>query len=231
LQRHLTDCSFTGVLKTAANKKMDMFYFIKTPGWLKKMYSSCTWQINTDEKIIYLSFDDGPHPLVTPFVLETLGKHNAKATFFCIGKNVTIYPDVYKNVLAAGHAVGNHTFNHLNGWKTKKELYLANIAEAQQVIRSNLFRPPYGKISYGQLKFLAAKQPWLRIIMWTVLSADFDKNVSQESCLKNVLKNTGRGSIVVFHDSEKAFEKLQFVLPKVLEHFTNLEYRFEKISV
>lgn len=207
-----------------------MFYFIKTPGWLKQIYSSCTWQINTDEKIIYLSFDDGPHPLVTPFVLEMLEKYNAKATFFCIGKNVTGYPDVYKNVLAAGHAVGNHTFNHLNGWKTKKELYLANIEQAQQVIRSSLFRPPYGKISYGQLKFLAAKQPWLQVIMWTVLSADFDKNVSQKSCLKNVLKNAGRGSIVVFHDSEKAFEKLRFVLPKVLEHFTNLGYRFKNIG-
>lgn len=206
-----------------------MFYFVKTPGWLKKIYSSCTWQINTSKKIIYLSFDDGPHPQATPFVLEVLNKFNAKATFFCIGKNVAAHREIYERILTEDHAVGNHTFNHLNGWKTTTGLYMANIIAAQQIISSNIFRPPYGKISFKQLKQLTTKQPVLKVIMWTVLSGDFDKNISGIKCLKNVIENAGNGSIVVFHDSEKAFEKLQFVLPEVLAHFTNTGYRFEKI--
>lgn len=206
-----------------------MFYFVKTLGWLKKIYSSCIWQIDTSEKIIYLSFDDGPHPHATSFVLEVLNKFNAKATFFCIGKNVAAHPEVFERILTEGHAVGNHTYNHLNGWKTTTALYMANITAAQQIINSNIFRPPYGKISVKQLKQLITKQPVLKVIMWTVLSGDFDENISSKKCLKNVIENAGNGSIVVFHDSEKAFEKLQFVLPEVLAHFTNIGFRFEKI--
>ena len=206
-----------------------MFYFVKTPGWLKKIYSGCTWQMDTAEKKIYLSFDDGPHPVITRFVLDTLDKYNARATFFCIGKNVAEHPEVYQQILAGGHAVGNHTFNHLNGWKTPAGLYIENIELAQQLIKANLYRPPYGKISFRQMKQLAEKQPTLKIIMWTVLSADFDKKITPEKCLKNVLQNTGNGSIVVFHDSERAFEKLQFVLPKVMRHFADQGYQFEQL--
>lgn len=208
-----------------------MFYFINTPGWLKKLYPSCTWQIDTTQKIIYLSFDDGPHPEATPFVLNELKKYNAKATFFCIGKNVALYPGIYKKIIEEGHAVGNHTFNHLNGWKIKKDLYIENIADAEKLIDSNLFRPPYGKITFKQIRYLAKRPQPLKIIMWSVLSADFDKAVSDKNCLSNVLKNAVKGSIVVLHDSEKAFKKLQFVLPEILAHFTARGYQFNKIIV
>ncbi|MDB5276042.1 MAG: polysaccharide deacetylase [Ferruginibacter sp.] len=207
-----------------------MFYFVKTPVWLKKIYSGCTWQMNTVEKKIYLSFDDGPHPVATKFVLQVLEKYNARATFFCIGKNVAAYPEVYQQILAGGHAVGNHTFNHLNGWKTPVGMYIENIEQAQQLIKTNLFRPPYGKISFKQLKALSVKQPTLKVIMWSVLSADFDRKITPEKCCRNVLENTGNGSIVVFHDSEKAFENLQFALPKMVQHFSRLGYNFEKID-
>lgn len=207
-----------------------MIYFCKTPGWLKKLYPSCTWQINTKEKIIYLSFDDGPHPVATLFVLDELKKYNARATFFCIGKNVDRHPDIYKRIIEEGHAVGNHTFNHLNGWKTNRNLYVENIKEAQQLIDTNLFRPPYGKISFNQVKYLTKHRLPFKIIMWTVLSGDFDPGISNSKCLSNVINNTGTGSIVVFHDSEKALQKMQFTLPKILTHFTKLGYQFEKIT-
>jgi peptidoglycan-N-acetylglucosamine deacetylase len=181
------------------------------------------------EKIIYLTFDDGPHPVATPFVLQTLKAHSAKATFFCIGKNVLEQPVVYKRIISEGHAVGNHTFNHLNGWKTKDDVYMLNIAEAKKYIDSTLFRPPYGRITKFQLKLLTSYNYRLKSIMWTVLSGDFDSTVSNKKCLRNVLDRSGSGSIVVFHDSEKAYEKLVFTLPKVLEYFTQKGYRFEKI--
>ncbi len=206
-----------------------MFYFIKTPGWLKKIYSSCIWHIDTTEKKIYLSFDDGPHPTVTTFVLDILDKYQAKATFFCIGKNVAAYPEVFKKILSAGHAVGNHTFNHLNGWKTTKETYLQDIEAAKRLVDSNLFRPPYGKISAGQLKELHAMCPEMKVIMWSVLSADFDNRISARRCAHNVLNNASPGAVVVFHDSEKAFEKLRIALPQVLENFSKKGYVFEKI--
>ena len=208
-----------------------MFYFIKMPGWLKKLYPSCTWQIHTEKKIIYLSFDDGPHPEATPFVLGELKKYNAKATFFCIGKNVVLQPAIYTRIIEEGHAVGNHTFNHLNGWRTGNAGYIKNVTAASELIHSNLFRPPYGKITFKQVKALGKNSVGLKVIMWTVLSGDFDNELSNAKCLNNVVKNGGSGSIVVFHDSEKALEKLQFVLPKVLAHFTDLGYQFEKIIV
>ncbi|MBC7886415.1 MAG: polysaccharide deacetylase family protein [Ferruginibacter sp.] len=208
-----------------------MFYFVKTPGWLKKLYGECIWQMPAQQKIIYLTFDDGPHHEATPFVLDVLKKHQAKATFFCIGKNVLEQPAVYERIISEGHAVGNHTFNHLNGWKTTDEVYMENISEAKKYIDSALFRPPYGRITKFQLKLLSNYQYQLTPIMWTVLSGDFDLRLSKEHCLRNVLKKSGSGSIVVFHDSEKAFERLVFSLPKMLEYFTAQGYRFEKIVI
>jgi peptidoglycan-N-acetylglucosamine deacetylase len=208
-----------------------MIYFVKTPWWLKKMYPACIWHMTAKEKIIYLTFDDGPHPVASNFVLEQLKKYSAKATFFCIGKNVEAYPEVYLQMIEDGHQAGNHTFNHLNGWKTPDKLYMQNIADAKKIIDSKLFRPPYGRITKFQLKLLSSINFQLSAIMWTVLSGDFDRNLSKEGCLKNVLNNTGNGSIVVFHDSEKAYEKLQYTLPRVLEHFSNKGYRFEKLVV
>jgi len=212
-------------------KNIVMFYFIKTPGWLKRLYPSCTWQINTGKKIIYLTFDDGPHPEATSFVLDELKKYNAKATFFCIGKNAAVQQAIYKRMIDEGHAAGNHTYNHLNGWETGNGIYLKNISAASALIESNLFRPPYGKIKFTQVKALTTKPYNLKVVMWSVLSGDFDAGLSRTKCLNNVIKNTGCGSIVVFHDSAKAFEKLQFVLPKILAHFTAQGYQFEKITL
>lgn len=206
-----------------------MFYLVKTPWFLKKLYPSCVWDIPTKEKIIYLSFDDGPHPVATPFVLETLGKYNAKATFFCIGKNVIENPFLYRRILMEGHRVGNHTHNHLNGWKTADKDYFDNIYEASEYIDSDLFRPPYGRISKFQISCLTNQKINYKIIMWDVLSADFDKKISVEKCISNVIKNARAGSVIVFHDSEKAFEKMREALPSTLNHFSALGYQFKVI--
>lgn len=162
---------------------------------------------------LYLSFDDGPHEKATPFVLEQLEKFNAKATFFCIGKNVVAHSDIYQKIIDAGHTVGNHTHNHLNGWQTDTKTYTENITTATTYINSNIFRPPYGRIKRAQVKQLKNNY---KIYMWDVLSADFDTNISPEKCLKNVMDNIQSGSIVVFHDSEKAWERMSYALPKLL---------------
>ncbi|HEY1870545.1 MAG TPA: polysaccharide deacetylase family protein [Chitinophagaceae bacterium] len=209
-----------------------MKYFVKTPWLLKKIYSSYIWDIPTQEKIIYLTFDDGPHREITPFVLSELRKHNALATFFCIGKNVVAHPEVYKQILDEGHSVGNHTQNHLNGWKTSNDVYMKDIAEAANYIDSNLFRPPYGRITLFQAKNLRAamKGRKAKIIMWDVLSADFDQNISGEESLQFVVLRSSPGSIVVFHDSEKAFSTLSYVLPRILQHFSSLGFQFLAIG-
>ncbi|MEO6731764.1 MAG: polysaccharide deacetylase family protein [Ferruginibacter sp.] len=207
-----------------------MFYFIKTPWWLQRLYSNCIWHIPSTEKVIYLTFDDGPDPVATTFVLDVLKKYDAKATFFCIGQNVLEQPSVYERIVNEGHAVGNHTFNHLNGWKTSDDMYMENIAEAKKYIHSQLFRPPYGKATKFQLKLISGVRHKFKTIMWTVLSGDFDEKVTEKQCLKNVLNKTGKGSIVVFHDSKKAYKKIQFTLPKVLEYFHDKGYHFERIS-
>jgi len=209
-----------------------MRYFVKTPWWLKKIYSSYIWSVDTKEKIIYLSFDDGPHAVATPFVLDELKKYNAKATFFCIGKNVVAEPVIYKRILDEGHAVGNHTYNHFNGWKTKDDVYLDDVREAGKFIDSIMFRPPYGRITSFQAKniYAALKKTVVKIIMWDVISGDFDNTLNGDQCLQNVILNTTKGSIVVFHDSEKAFSRLEFLLPAVLRFFEKKGYRFEKLE-
>ncbi len=207
-----------------------MFYLVKTPWWLKKIYPGCTWQMPKGKKKIYLSFDDGPHPAATSYVLEELKKYNAKATFFCIGKNVAEYPFIYEQILDEGHRVGNHTYNHLNGWKTCDEEYINNVVQAKKLIDSNLFRPPYGRATKFQLKLLSTRYA-LNPIMWTVLSGDFDMELTKENCLLNVLNKTKDGSIVVFHDSEKAYKKIQYVLPRVLSHFSKRGFQFEAIKI
>jgi len=183
------------------------------------------------EKVIYLSFDDGPHVEATPFVLAELKKYNAKASFFCIGKNVEAHQNLYAQIIQEGHTVGNHTYDHVNGWKTNTAEYIQNIELAGKLIESNLFRPPYGRITRSQIhKIKADKNLPQEIIMWDVLSGDFDLTLSPEACTKNVIKNTSEGSIVVFHDSAKAFERLKIALPAMLSHFTNLGYTFEAIQ-
>jgi peptidoglycan-N-acetylglucosamine deacetylase len=207
-----------------------MFYFTKTPFWLKKLYPSCTWNYPASEgKKIYLSFDDGPHAAATPFVLDQLKKYNVKATFFCIGKNVIAETQIYKRTLQEGHRVGNHTFNHLNGWKTDNKIYLQNVEKAREQIDSDLFRPPYGRASAFQIKNLKEKLQY-KVIMWDVLSGDFDPDVTGEQAAERVVRKSKPGSIIVFHDSAKAFPVLQKSLPIVLEHFSDKEYRFETIK-
>lgn len=208
-----------------------MFYFVKTPGWLKRIYHSYVWSIPVNDKILYLTFDDGPHPEATPFVLKQLKQANALATFFCIGKNVVAYPGIYKQIINEGHSVGNHTYNHLNGWKTSNDKYLKDIALASQEIDSDLFRPPYGRITSFQAKNLKpvikGKEP--KVIMWDVLSGDFDIACTAQQCLANVLLASVPGSIIVFHDSEKAFPKLEYTLPRMLNHFSEKGYLFKAL--
>ncbi len=203
-----------------------MMYFVKTPYLLKKLYpSALLWNKSRVDKVIYLTFDDGPIPIVTPWVLKTLKTFNVKATFFCIGDNINKHPDIFKNLIADNHAIGNHTFNHLNGWKTADSDYLNNISICKQYIDTMLFRPPYGRIKKSQIdKLLSAKET--KIIMWDVLSGDFDTRLAPEKCLKNVLKHTENGSIVVFHDSLKAFDRLEYTLPKALEYWQKVGYSF-----
>jgi len=208
-----------------------MFYLVKTPGWVEKVYSKRIWKIATEKPELFLTFDDGPHPVQTAFVLDELKKYNAKATFFCIGKNVLDHPAIYRRILEEGHAVGNHTQNHLNGWKTKDTLYLENIREAKNYIDSNLFRPPYGRMSGFQVNQLLQQGYKLNTVMWTVLSADFDRSLTPEQCLQNVILNSSRGAIIVFHDSEKAQERMRFALPEVLKYFSAKGFQFNKISL
>jgi len=207
-----------------------MFYLVKTPWLLKKLYSRCSWEIPvTSEKILYLSFDDGPHPVATPFVLDELKKYNAKATFFCIGKNVQQHEAIYKRILDEGHQTGNHSQNHLNGWKTDNNSYINDIVIAKNWINSKLFRPPYGRIRRKQIEVLRNTDHDFDIIMWTVLSGDFDISVTHQVCIDRVVKNARNGSIIVFHDSEKAFPRLQNALPVILKNLNDKGYRFEKI--
>jgi len=207
-----------------------MFYFVKTPWWLKKLYPECTWEGKSPGKSIYLTFDDGPHPEVTPFVLEELKKYDAKATFFCVGKNVKENFTIYKQIISDGHKPANHTFSHLNGWKTSDKRYLEDIAEAANLIDSHLFRPPYGRITKFQLKALQGERFNLKTIMWNVLSGDFDEKLSPENCYLNVMHNAGPGSIVIFHDSLKALPRLEYTLPRVLDYFTQKGFQFKIIT-
>jgi peptidoglycan/xylan/chitin deacetylase (PgdA/CDA1 family) len=201
-------------------------YLVKSPLLLKWYYPSLVWNKTRTDKVIYLTFDDGPIPDVTDFVLKTLNTFNVKATFFCIGDNIVKHPTVFERVLSAGHQIGNHTYNHLKGWKTDDQSYIRNMQQCQQLTQSHLFRPPYGRIKKSQIKRIKALFPKIQIIMWDVLSGDFDPGLSPRNCYKNVVKHTGNGSIIVFHDSLKAFDRLQYSLPRVLKHFQERGFTF-----
>jgi len=201
-------------------------YSVRPPKLLKRLLRDVVWDIPGEDKVIYLTFDDGPNPVITPWVLDLLKTYEAKATFFCVGSNVEKYRAAYNMVLAAGHAVGNHTYSHKNGWKTRRETYLEDVKRCSTVFPTMLFRPPYGKLRKSHYKRI--KEDY-KIVMWDVLSGDFDHTISNERCLANVLDNARAGSIIVFHDSEKALKKLYYTLPKVLEHFSHLGYAFKAI--
>lgn len=205
-------------------------YLIKTPSLIKLFFNNWVWSFSSKEKVLYLTFDDGPTPNITNWTLAKLKEYNAKATFFCIGKNVVKYPEIYKNITNQKHTIGNHTNNHLNGYKTTTEAYLENIHLSAKNLgeKITLFRPPYGKLKLSQAKKI--RKEGYKIIMWDILSADFDTTISSEECLANVIKNVKNGSIIVFHDSVKAQKKLEFVLPEILAYYTEKGYCFNAIN-
>ncbi len=209
---------------------LDALLFTKTPALLSSLYPACLWKVATEEKKLYLTFDDGPIPEVTPFVLDELKKYKAKATFFCIGKNVEANPGIFKRIIKEGHSIGNHTFDHMSGWKHQNKTYFANIEKGNKALgrenKARLFRPPYGKLKPSQ--YLALKGKY-KIVMWDVLTFDFDLKVPKGLVLRNTLKHTKPGSIIVFHDSLKAQPKLEYALPRVLEHFSAKGFKFEKL--
>jgi len=205
-------------------------YLVKTPRLLKILYPELIWNKSRDNHCIYLTFDDGPIPIVTPFVLNILKQYNARATFFCIGDNVNKHPDIFEQVKNEGHSIGNHTHNHLKGWKTDDKTYLDNFLKADDLLHADLFRPPYGRIKRSQIKLLKQAKPDLELIMWDVLSGDFDINLKPEASLKNVLKHTENGSIVLFHDSLKAFDRLEYVLPRAMEVWSGMGYSFGPLA-
>lgn len=204
-----------------------LLYLVHTPSLIQRFFDGYTWQGDADEDSVYITFDDGPIPEVTPWVLDTLADYDAKATFFCVGDNVVKHNYLYERLLAEGHAVGNHTFNHLNGWSTSHQEYLANVERCAEVVDSPLFRPPYGRLSYNKAQLLRRR---FRIVMWDVLSGDFDPELSEEACLQNVLEHTRPGSIIVFHDSLKAERNLRYTLPRCLEALAQKGYSFRSLN-
>ncbi len=203
-------------------------YWVKTPFFVKKfLFPQYLWsgQKIANQKTVYLTFDDGPTPEITDWVLQQLEEYQAKATFFCIGKNVVTHPSLFREIETKGHRIGNHTFNHFNGWETETSIYLQNVVNCSEVMNTRLFRPPYGRIKRKQAK--ALKQDGYQIVMWSVLSGDFDQGLSKEQCLENVLKFVNDGDIVVFHDSVKAFRLLEYVLPKALKALQKKGFVFE----
>ena len=207
---------------------------VKTPLVAKKMFPNYVWDIQTNTKDLYLTFDDGPTPEITNWTLDLLKQYNAKATFFCIGANIEKHPDIFQNIIKDGHSIGNHTQHHVKGWKTKTKAYIAEVLEAEKQIElqqfksSLLFRPPYGQIKPKQGKKLMALD--YKIIMWDVLSFDWQKEISEDDCLNNVISKSKEGSIIVFHDSVKASKNMMYALPKVLEYFSKAGFQFKSLS-
>jgi peptidoglycan/xylan/chitin deacetylase (PgdA/CDA1 family) len=202
-------------------------YLIHTPHFIQNLFPSFIWRVPTSEKKIFLTFDDGPIPNVTPWVLNLLDQYNAKATFFCVGDNVRKHPDIFQEVVDRGHIAGNHTFNHLNGWSTDNIPYFHNVRHCARIVEGSLFRPPYGKLKPKQIQFLTRHY---EIIMWDVLSGDFDQSITPQQCYENVIQHSKEGSIVVFHDSVKAWENLKYTLPKMLDYLSKAGYSFEALN-
>jgi peptidoglycan/xylan/chitin deacetylase (PgdA/CDA1 family) len=209
-------------------------YWVKTGRFIKSLFPGFVWDMPNTQRTVYLTFDDGPTPEVTEWTLEILAQHDIKATFFCIGKNIEANPEIFAKVAAAGHSIGNHTFNHLNGWKNKYNAYIDNFDACETSINNRLdnpkklFRPPYGKIKTAQAATVRKKG--YKIIMWDVLSADFDQTITPEKCLQNVLDATCEGSIIIFHDSVKASANLRYALPRAIEKLKEKGFRFEALT-
>lgn len=206
-------------------------YLPKMPKFVPWLYPKRIWAFSRLEPNVYLTFDDGPIPEVTPWVLEQLKSHNAKATFFCIGENILKHPDIFSNIKKEGHEIGNHTYHHLKGTDTETDAYLEDTKKVEQLIgyRPWLFRPPYGKMTKAQAQGIHALK--YHIVMWDVLSYDWYKTISEEKCLDNVLSNIQPGSVVVFHDSLKAERNMRYALPKVLEYIDKKGWKTKAIEI
>jgi peptidoglycan/xylan/chitin deacetylase (PgdA/CDA1 family) len=205
-----------------------MIFPARIPLWIKWLYPSFTWQMPSTEKALYLTFDDGPHPTITPAVLDLLADFNAKATFFCIGDRVKRYPDIMKRIVAEGHSIGNHTQHHVNGWKSSVSVYTEEVHQASTLIASKLFRPPYGRIKRKQAKLL--ENEGYKIIMWTILTADYDHSLNKEECVSRVTSHIDKGNIYLFHDSDKGEERMLYVLPILLKQATAKGFLFKRIE-
>ena len=199
-------------------------YTIRLPFFLRIPVNNLIWRKPKSPPVVYLTFDDGPIPEVSPHVLEILKQEQVKATFFCVGENVKKHPEVYQQILEQGHRVGQHTYNHLPAFKHSKLNYANNVAIAQGYIESDLFRPPHGQIRWSQILKMRHK---FRIVLWDVLSGDFDQNITPNKCLSNVIKYTRNGSVIVFHDSIKAQENLLYALPRAIKYLKKKGYSFE----
>ncbi len=198
--------------------------YYSAPFWIRAIYPrGLVWSVSTEKLEVFLTFDDGPVPEATPLVLEILKKYNSKATFFCVGENVEKYPEIFDMIIKEGHAVGNHTFHHVKAWKTDYKSYLNEVEQCQKLVNSNLFRPPHGQINFKLARKL--KQDY-RIIMWSALTGDYDKNLSGDQCLAKAVNNTRPGSIIVFHDSIKAHERMEYALPRYIEYCIAKGYSF-----
>jgi len=202
-------------------------YLSFTPKFLQDIFPDMIWRMDSSSNEIFLTFDDGPIPTVTPWVLDVLNSFNAKASFFCVGQNVEKNPEIFNRLIEEGHSIGSHTHHHLSGWSTNNLDYILDVRTAARICHSKLFRPPYGRLRPSQVRFL---KHHYKIVMWDVLSGDFDPNISADACFQNIIRNTRSGSIIVMHDSLKTFEKLRLVLPRVLQHFTDLGYQFSAIQ-
>lgn len=201
---------------------------------MRAIYPDFLWRVKTDDKVIYLTFDDGPIPEITEFVLEELANYQAKATFFCIGDNIQKHPNIFQQIINQGHNFGNHTYNHLKGWNTDDEIYIENFKKCEFEINSQLqtqnlqlkFRPPYGRIKKSQANEVLKTH---EIIMWDVLAGDYDQSISKETVLKKSIQHSEAGSIVLFHDSIKASKNMMYALPRFLEHFSEQDFTFKKL--
>ena len=203
-----------------------MLKLIKSPKILQRLFDDFLWKIETNEKVIYLTFDDGPHHVITPWIIDLMNQYNAKGTFFLIGDAVKRNPELYQLYKTNGHQIGNHTYRHINGLRSRKKNYLEEIAQCAEFVDSSLFRPPYGQINLRSIREIKKKY---KVVMWDVLSWDFDTKTSSKICLSNVINCSKEGSIVVFHENEKSMKNIMYALPKVLEHFTKLGYQFKAI--
>ena len=200
----------------------------RVPRFIQKLYPHRVWRIESSSSELFITFDDGPHPDITPRVLDLLNEYDAKATFFCIGDRVKQYPAIVEQIIAAGHIIGNHTQHHLNGWKTSANEYVVDVEEAQGLIKTSFFRPPYGRMTGKQAR--AIRKMGMKIIMWTILSADYDQDISPADVSKRVTENIENGSIVVFHDSEKAELNMMFALTELLKKGSQKGFKFSVLD-